>query len=223
MKIDHTWNVADHAKQVAAELHLSEQKQNLVYIMGLLHDVGRFPQYAVWHTFSDFHSTNHASLSVKVIQELSFLYELPMCEWHQIATAVFYHNVFQLPTHLSNQDELYCKLLRDADKMDIFRVIIENPGGVIRNENNSFEPSQKIWSSINSEQCCFYEDIQTDADRLLLQLSWVYDIHYPCTQKYLLQSGTLDRFFALLPKDIQNEPKIQKVKAYAEEVALQAK
>ena len=107
--------------------------------------------------------------------------------------------------------------------MDIYRVIIENPGGVIRTENSPFKPSKKIWNSIANEQCCFYEDVQTEADRLLLQLSWVYDIHYPSTQKYLLRSGTLQQFFALLPKEIQNEPTIQKVKEYAEEVALQVK
>ena len=62
-----------------------------------------------------------------------------------------------------------------------------------------FEPtdhiSPKILQAIQNHQCALNQDVRHEADFKLLQLSWVFDIHYPWTLQQLHQSGLLQRFY----------------------------
>jgi len=48
-------------------LDMSNQEMILAETMGLFHDIGRFKQYAVFGTFNDKISVNHARLGIRQI------------------------------------------------------------------------------------------------------------------------------------------------------------
>lgn len=58
LKADHSKRVARDAERLAYDLDWSPAARNAAEALGLLHDVGRFPQFAEYKTFSDSVSGN---------------------------------------------------------------------------------------------------------------------------------------------------------------------
>ena len=53
----------------AQRLGLNQEQVNLATAIGLLHDIGRFEQVRLYHTFNDGKSVNHAEIGVKILFE----------------------------------------------------------------------------------------------------------------------------------------------------------
>lgn len=67
LKIDHTYRVADLCDRIARSLNLSEDDIDLAWLIGMLHDVGRFEQLRNYGTFSDADSIDHAHYAVEIL------------------------------------------------------------------------------------------------------------------------------------------------------------
>ena len=184
LKIEHTYHVAEVADQVAHSLGLSQEDCDLAWILGMLHDVGRFEQVRRYGTFVDSQSIAHALMSCQVLfpedygVEESVFRAMPNghfgslsdyliagdgtgddeteggmegCaddnkvdtaldeksdgkhivesdEWrHIIKLAISVHSALRIPDDISEREAMFCNILRDADKVDIFRVNVETP------------------------------------------------------------------------------------------------
>lgn len=67
LKIEHSKRVAGLCERIAESNGLKQDDLDLVWTIGLLHDMGRFEQLRRWGTFSDARSTNHAKLGAEVL------------------------------------------------------------------------------------------------------------------------------------------------------------
>ena len=65
------------------------------------------------------------SLGAKVLVVNKVLRDLPKHDQDLIIRSVTLHNVFTLPEGLDEKSLLFARLVRDADKLDILRVVIE--------------------------------------------------------------------------------------------------
>ena len=123
LKVEHTYEVAGLCDEIARGKGLPPADVDLAWLCGLLHDIGRFEQLCQWGTFSDADSCSHAALGVQVLKdEMASFTGDP--EWaHIIERAVALHSDFRLPSGLSARERLFCTITRDADKVDILRVL----------------------------------------------------------------------------------------------------
>ena len=126
LKEEHTHNVVRNMAELAQSLRLDAAGPDAAAeAVALFHDVGRFPQYARYKTFRDSISTNHAALGAAVLIEQKVLARLPRSERDLIVRAVTLHNVFSIPAGLDEETLRAVKMIRDADKLDIWRVFME--------------------------------------------------------------------------------------------------
>ena len=116
----HTGYVTSIAVQLAKHLQLSEHDVELAEIMGLFHYVGRFRQYSLYKTFNDAESEDHADLGLKVLSELDFMKKLAPGDEALVRFAIGRHNKKEIGPVPSEKALLFAKLLRDADKLDIY-------------------------------------------------------------------------------------------------------
>ena len=65
LKVEHTYRVAGLCDRIARSLKLSAYDTDLAWLIGILHDVGRFEQIRRFGTFSDADSIDHAHYAVK--------------------------------------------------------------------------------------------------------------------------------------------------------------
>lgn len=129
LKIDHTYRVADIAERIAKSI---DADVDFAWLLGLLHDIGRFEQLKRYGTFKDAESVDHAELGADILfgeeRLINAFPEFERAGYAEMAeTAIRSHNKLVIPEGLDECTAMYCNILRDADKIDIFRVLTEPP------------------------------------------------------------------------------------------------
>ena len=184
LKIDHTFRVVDLCEEIAKSLNLNKEDIELAKLCGLLHDIGRFEQYKQYQTFKDRDSVDHGDLGYEILTEEDYIKRFKYNEKDEniILNAVRFHNKLTIPDNLSEREELFMKIIRDADKMDILYLFtIEH----IKIEIDDTEFSEGIMESIRNNIVTDRNLVKTKADQLSVSLGFVFDINYPISIEIL--------------------------------------
>jgi HD superfamily phosphodiesterase len=207
LKRNHSYNVWYNTLDLGNYSSLDESIYTQLQTTGLLHDVGRFEQFRRYHTFSDKKSVNHGVLGVEVLKEKNILEELASEEQNRILTAIENHNKKEISEDFDNSTLTVVKMLRDADKLDIWRVVTEyycNTEGETNNtlqldlpDNNEINP--KNYQDLLNEQMVDLSNLKTLNDFKLLQIGWIYDLNYKRSFQILNEKEYLDIIFKTLP------------------------
>ena len=127
LKIEHILRVAEYSKKLAENLQLDEEKIKLAELIGIFHDIGRFKQAEKYHTFSDKESgVDHAEYSIKALYDDDLIKEFNVDSKYDniIKKAVLNHNKPAIQQGLNDDELLFAKIIRDADKLDILCHVI---------------------------------------------------------------------------------------------------
>ena len=158
LKIDHTYRVAGLCQRIAESLGLSEPDGDIAWLLGMLHDIGRFEQIRRFGTFNDAQSVDHAEFGADLLFKEGLIrkfaegyYEecelaepenqedeqiIKNNEHHNKDTgllemAIRQHNKYRVKEDLTERQRMFCDILRDADKVDIFKVNADIPMEII--------------------------------------------------------------------------------------------
>lgn len=124
LKFAHSLRVSAWCERLARALHLSQDDVDLAWIIGVLHDIGRFEQLREYHTFIDYQSMDHAKYGARYLFQDGHIRDFWQDDSQDavMEAAISQHNVYRLADDLSPRQRLFCQLIRDADKLDIFKV-----------------------------------------------------------------------------------------------------
>jgi hypothetical protein len=195
LKVDHTRKVCEVMDILAAGEGLLPDQARIAAAVALLHDVGRFPQYRKWRTFRDSDSDNHARLAVEVIRAEQLLEVLPPEERLLIEEAVRFHNLLELPEQVKSPTRLFMRLIRDADKLDIWRVVLEQytlpaddqASAVSLGLPDLPEFTPACVESLMRKQVVRLEQCRVLNDFKLLQISWALDLGFATSYRLLVE------------------------------------
>jgi len=208
LKIDHTGRVCENIRLLAASIDLPEDRMRIAEAVALLHDLGRFEQYKRYGTFNDRKSVNHAALGVEIMEETGLLADLSGEERKWIVDAVRFHNAPALPSGKPVEELIFLRLIRDADKLDIWKVFAdyyrydnEPETAIVQHlpDRRSWAPS--IIEAIVKRRVARFSHMKTLNDFKLLQLSWVFELNFPETYFQARQRGDLAVIAGTLPDD----------------------
>jgi hypothetical protein len=186
IKREHTRRVTEEIVTLGTRLGLTEEELILAEIIALLHDTGRFQQYRRYNTFSDAKSENHAELGIRIIEKQDLLKDIDPAAGQLIKCSIRYHNRPSLPADESASCLFWSKLIRDADKLDILRVITGYYHRADQEQNVALELelpdtpgiSEAVYSSLMRQEIVNIRDVRNLNDIKLLQAGWVYDINF---------------------------------------------
>jgi len=225
LKEEHTAGVCANAMRIAAGIGLDPHATALAGTIALFHDVGRFPQYVRYRTFDDSRSVNHAVLGAKVLLERNVLRDLPKRERSLVVRAVALHNVFILPPRLDSEVGLHAKIVRDADKLDIWRVFIELSGrnaadwpsaaGLGLPDSREFSPD--VLASLERREMVLLTRLRTLNDFRLLQLAWIYDLNFAPSLRMVLERSVIERLTAMIPQTYEIVRAVSSLQSYVNE------
>jgi len=125
LKRRHTFRVCAEMRELGQALGLNVPDLRLAEMIALFHDLGRFEQYAIYRKYADAHSTDHAELSVATLQREGVLDFLEQPDRDLIYQAISFHNRALLPAIDDERTLFFTKLIRDADKLDIFWLVTD--------------------------------------------------------------------------------------------------
>src|SRR5512133_784563 len=187
LKFDHTLLVVENNTLLCDSITIDNELRCLSTIVALLHDIGRFEQFRKYKKFADRHSVNHAVLGIQIIEQYNVLKELNAEHQELIKNAILLHNVPSLPPETAGVQRLLCQLIRDADKLDIYRIASEhykNPDSTDRgiigigiSEEDTI--SDEIVAAIRAKKSVDYSYMKSINDFKLVQLGWVFDLNFP--------------------------------------------
>ncbi len=208
LKKNHTLRVVENMDKLTNALSLNKEQKRIAEIIALFHDAGRFPQFTKYGTFNDEKSEDHALLSVNVLEESDFFAEIDEATQHIIKTAVQYHSKIQFPKQEEEQTQMFCQLIRDADKLDVlalftnqFRDKSSDDMKTIMYDLSNLNPvSDKVLKSILQEKLVKKEDLKTMNDFRLMLMSWVFDLNYRASFNILNQNRYIEKIYNTLPK-----------------------
>jgi hypothetical protein len=225
LKDGHTRRVCAEIKDIGKSLRLNLEDLFLAELTALFHDVGRFEQYARYGTFSDHKSEDHAKLGVKILQKNDVLKGLDPSTRELILKVIAYHNRLAIPEGETEACVFFTKLLRDADKIDIWRVVTDYYRQVDGTRNGTIELGLPDGPEISDEVCADLKagrivrmgDMKTLNDFKLLQMAWIYDVNFPRTFEIVRERGYMEMIRDALPQSEKVAEMYDTIRSYLEE------
>ena len=226
IKETHTGYVTANCVDLAKFLKLSTHDTELAEIIGLFHDAGRFRQYSIYKTFNDADSEDHADLALKVIDELDFFKELTASDYDLVKFAIQNHNKKTIAPTDDERKLLFAKLIRDADKLDIYRVLepflaqenVDKMPQFIKSRGNLVaEISPDFVENFVTGEQADYTKIRTNGDRKIVRLMWIYDVNFSWTMKKIVERGYIEKIVSNLPPDERVAEGVRRLRLHVEE------
>ncbi len=226
LKIDHTYRVADNAVLIARDIGLDEKDVFLSYCMGVLHDFGRFEQVKTYGTFVDRASVDHAELGADLLFKKGhfndFFDEGDMSPEILSLTelVIRQHNKLTLPEGLSERETLFCNIIRDADKVDIFRVLAEidyedrNVPGMGNDNGIKRECARdSIMQCVREKRCVKREPGRSRFEIWISRMCMAFELVYPMSRKLTKEQGCLARILQMETSTPQEEAQMEEIRS----------
>ena len=206
LKVVHTYHVVENAKEIATKLNLSEEDIYLAELIALLHDIGRFEEITFLKQF-DSVKFDHASYGIKMLFDDNLIRNFIEDDSYDeiIKTAIDNHSRLTIKAGLNERCLLHSKIIRDADKLDNFRVKKEEkieaifPGKLkYKSDMENSTLSDKVYETIKNQKCVDIHDRITLLDYWCCVLAFIFDLNFKETYKIVKSSNyiniLIDRF-----------------------------
>jgi HD superfamily phosphodiesterase len=204
IKRAHSFKVEDVGRRLVTEMNWDDDPALLGAAASLLHDIGRFSQFRDYNTLYDSSSVDHGERGYEELRSF-FPKELADEEGYEaIAESVRWHNKKELPYDIKDLYVPFCKLVRDADKIDVFRLVQDH---LARGKIDELLPKHKISAAlsepfleeIEEHGYSSYKNVSSLADFLLMQITWLLDINYAASMKMISELGIVEKIIKQLP------------------------
>lgn len=215
LKWKHTLFVAELAREIAERSGWSDSDCNRAEAVGILHDTGRFSQVHEFRSFHDQSTVDHGERGYDEAIKHDLCAHVDPTLQLILLNTIRYHNRRVLPEGLPADHYKYLHIVRDADRLDIYRVVNRS----LKNGDNQKHPeithgirlekkaTPAVIDAINRQEQVDYSLVQTLTDRMLLQLSWLHIMSHTATVEIFRERGYLDIMTPHLP----DEPNINTI------------
>ncbi|MFT4326871.1 MAG: HD domain-containing protein [Candidatus Woesearchaeota archaeon] len=204
IRYEHTMCVIKLAKVISKKENLNVE---LTEIIALFHDLARAYQIKTYETLSDKDSIDHADYAVEILKKEHVLKDFTQLEQTIILDAIQYHNKFidNIPD-VTKESKPYVQLIRDADKIDIFRVVLSYQD--LLQLSYTQNPTLDVVKQLVAGKQVLKSSMKNPTDDVLLKLSWMNELYYTTSWNLLEKARYIEKLLAKLP------PGCNEIKAY---------
>ena len=234
LKRVHTGFVVKNAEAIADGEGFTAEEREAALAAALLHDTGRYEQLKRYNTFKDSDSIDHAVFSHDIVVEKGWLEKVEVeglgLQWKDaILKAVLYHNRRDLPKEIEDPlststsslhlTSIASHTVRDADKLDIFRVLEDQvehtdwkgDSRAFWNLAVSAPPNPVVVECIEKGQPVDYQNIKSLSDFVLIQVGWMISGLHFATARRLCRERDHLAFRRKFLHELTDSPAIDRV------------
>lgn len=206
LKYDHSFRVMELSENLAQKLNLDEENVRLAKLIGLLHDYGRFEQLRIYNTYNDDKSIDHANYATKILFDNNEIRKfIDKTDYdHIIKVAINNHNKYVIEDGLNEQELVHSKIIRDADKIDILKIVTDLSEKKMKDTDESF--STKVIEQFNNKESINRKYVKNKNDLILSRIGFIHDIYYKDSIQYILDHKLIDKMY----DNIENKEKFKK-------------
>lgn len=212
----HSLRVMEISKQIAEGRGISNEDVELATLIGLLHDIARFEQFTQYGTYKDMLSFDHGDVGAEILSNDIRKY-VNTNEYDEIIIkAVKNHNKFKIEEGLNEKEEMFAKIVRDADKIDIFyQGVIRFWKGKEQDVNNSVI-SQDVIEQIQNCSQTKRKLGETPIDNIMRVIAFIFDINFKSSFQILKEEDYINKILNRYNfKDEYTKQKVEEIREIA--------
>lgn len=201
-KYVHTLNVVKVIILICEKMDLNDEDIKLAFYLALFHDLGRFKEVVRQNEFNNL-KFDHGAYSNKILFNDGFINNFLINErdYPLIKKAIYFHNKKDLIDNLSERERLFCELLRDADRIDIYRNLGNKKGYRAIFDNVS---DDNILKSFYNSDSIDIKDLKSKGDRVVLRLGFIKLFRSRESLEVLSELGYLDEYLKKIEVNEEN-------------------
>lgn len=212
-KIHHTLDVCRIGEYIMENdpcwKNMPPRAKFLGYCICLAHDLSRFPQYRNFGTLRDELSFDHGEKSAGLLREKVFeIPELSAEELRKTALAVEVHNKKCIPEDYPEEEKIFARLVRDADKLSILKVVTEHfqrpeeerSKDVALNVPDTPGCTEEVLEMALAGKGVPYTAIRCVNDFKIIVFQWPGDLNFSASAKYAVEKDLFGTFGTFLPE-----------------------
>ena len=198
LKKVHTYGVIKAADYICTREELGAGDRDLALLIALLHDIGRFEQLRAYNSYDD-DRFDHARFGVKLLFEQGKIRDFISCADYDevIRQSIACHSMYRLPEIQDPRILLHCKIIRDADKLDNFRVKsvdsleahFDLPGEIIQKEGIS----ENVLQAVRDLRCVRREERKTHLDMWVSYMAFIFDLNFSSSFRFIQEHDYINR------------------------------
>ena len=221
-KQQHSLRVMKIAEQIATNLKLNEEQIQIATLIGLLHDIGRFKQYTDIEVDNNLEEFDHGDYGAKILFEEGLIRKFIETNKYDeiIKKSIKNHNKFSIETGLTQEELLFAKLIRDADKIDILYESIDIYYKNNEEEVNKSVLSEKIYNEFTKEATIKKEkNVRFKfIDDITCVISFIYDINYKTSFEIIKEKDYINKIIDRYNfQDQSTKTKVEEIRKLANE------
>lgn len=216
----HSLRVMEASKKIATKIGLTQEEIELATLIGLLHDIGRFKQYSEIGLGDNLEKFDHGNYGAEILEKDIRKFINKDRYDDIIIKAVKNHNKFSIEQGLTEKEMLFAKIIRDADKIDIF---YESINIFWKNEEEKINESilsEKIYNQFANQQLIMKEKnvILKYVENIVCVIAFIFDINFKETFEILKENNYINKILDRYDfKNKDTKEKIDKIRKTANE------
>lgn len=216
LKYIHSYKVVDVIEELCDMQGIKEEK-DLCLLIGLLHDIGRFEQFRLYHSFIDYKTVDHAMYSSYLLFDQGLIRNFIQEDTYDslIKNAIEQHNKYKIEEGFNEEELFYIHMIRDADKLDHFRVKdVEKDTtllGATYKEVGQETITDAVYDQFMAHKLIYGPTRQTHLDQWISYIAFMYDLYFQVSKQYLKKHDYIHRSFDKI--EITNEETKRKYNA----------
>ena len=232
LKVEHTYRVSLLCDRISESLGLSAEDTDLAWLIGMTHDIARFEQVRIYDSFNDSETVDHAQFGADLLFKeglLDYFFEdkvLGVADFagdvRIIETAIRNHNKFRIDSGLDDREEMFCNIIRDADKIDIIKANTDFPlweiYNVTRQELENAPITKEVYEAFKAGQTVLRSLKKSPADNIVSHASFIFELVYSESRRILKQLGYIEKFLDFKSSNPETCAIIDEMKLTAERV-----
>ena len=193
-KYHHSIRVEKICVALAELLNFNREDTYIIKVIGLLHDIGRFEQLKLTGSYSD-NEFDHGDYGAMILFKEGLIerFNVDSKYYDIIEFAIINHNKYKIEDTLDDRKLMFAKIIRDADKIDIFEAYTYLKAYNITNIDD--EVTNEVAIQFKKHEAINRKIRKTKADLLLSVISFVYDINYKESLKIINEQKYLDELY----------------------------
>lgn len=191
-KYYHSYRVMHNMEIIGKSLNLTKEDIELAKTIGLLHDIGKIKKDDKKYNNDHDHGDYGADLLLK--QGLMKKFNITKEDSQIVYKAIKNHSKFSIEKGLNERELLFCKMIRDADKIDILNALGNSSIKDKLLQDNS-KVNEKIKTIIRNKKVVDKKYIINKNDNLAAVFSLIYDLNFAISYKIIYQERYLDKIY----------------------------
>lgn len=194
-KVRHTFRVEELCEKIAISIGMNEEDINLAKLIGLLHDIGRFKQYTIYSSYADEKTIDHGDFGVEILKKDNYIRKyVETNEYDEIILkAIKNHNKYEIESNLDEKEEMFSKIIRDADKIDIMH---EATCEFWKNEEdiiNKQQVSTKVMEQFMAKEVVDNKKAKEKIDGVIRTIAFIYDLNFKKSYEIIKENKYIDK------------------------------